>query len=413
MISTWKNLRSTAVALTLICLASISQAQVSLCDSLAASRYDHQRNSTIVGVGWEDLDVMRALPACEKAAALNPTNGQILYQYGRVLAKAGRHQEAVRLFTKASAMQHAQSYNALGNAYRFGEGVKRDYSKALAAFAKADSLGNISAPANIAEMSVYGEGAATNYEKAFQYAQKAYNAGELELSPFRLATLYYWGAGVPVDYDLALKLFLIADKSGSTTAAFFISEAYGRGNGAPINPALSWQWAKRGAGLGDSDALVRGGYLLERGIGVKKDPDAAFDWYSKAAKLGNAGAMYNLGLCYSQSDADCGVKQDYRLALKWGLESAKAGYAGGMRLVGTFYELGYASSARDRATAIEWYRKAVAAGDDLAAKYLLHPLGSSQESIGHSDNNRPQVREKTCYFPRTLEGVYASDAVCY
>lgn len=71
--------------------AAFSQA-VTDCDRLAAHPDDPDKVSE--GVAQPDVDLARAIPACQAAVAADPKNPRLNYQLARTLGYAGRHAEA-------------------------------------------------------------------------------------------------------------------------------------------------------------------------------------------------------------------------------------------------------------------------------------------------------------------------------
>ncbi len=60
--------------------------------------------------------------------------------------------------------------------------------------------------------------------------------------------------------------------------------------------------------------MYRLGRLYATGSGVEKDHVEAFNWYKRAAKAGNSDAMYALGEAYEHG---IGVRDDIQQAVNW------------------------------------------------------------------------------------------------
>jgi uncharacterized protein len=60
--------------------------------------------------------------------------------------------------------------------------------------------------------------------------------------------------------------------------------------------------------------MYRLGRLYATGSGVDKDYVEAFNWYKRAAKAGNTDAMYALGEAYEHGT---GVRDDIQQAVNW------------------------------------------------------------------------------------------------
>lgn len=203
---------------------------------------------------------------------------------------------------------------------------------------------------------------------AINAAKVAAKLGSID-APVLIGQGYYFGEGVEKDTKEAFRLFIVGLEGGSKRAAFFIADAYQWGNGVGRNAALAWKFANMGAENGDPRALNMVGHLLMEGIGVAKNPKLALEFHLKAAELGDSQAMYNAALCFLEQEMLCGVPKDSATALRLTKKSADWGDPNGMRLLGVMYERG-TGVAKNDALAAEWYRKAIAAGDDLAVKSL-------------------------------------------
>jgi len=117
---------------------------------------------------------------------------------------------------------------------------------------------------------------------------------------------------------------------------------------------------QRAAGEGNAKAMYSLGELFETGRGVKPDISVAFDWYKKAADAGNTDAMMKLGrrlLDFGQP-----VTYDYPKALEWFQQAAVAGNVDGMNMLGVLSKSGWGGASPDYANARKWYQKAADSG---------------------------------------------------
>jgi hypothetical protein len=88
----------------------LAQTPTSDCDRLAAELGAVQG---VAGIALEAIDVDAALAACAAAVAVSPTEARFSHQYGRALERAGRVNEARRLYEWAASDGYAQSEAAL------------------------------------------------------------------------------------------------------------------------------------------------------------------------------------------------------------------------------------------------------------------------------------------------------------
>jgi TPR repeat protein len=106
----------------------------------------------------------------------------------------------------------------LGEAYRLGQDVPRDYAEAARWFRKAADQGDASAQYSLGEMSYKGQGVTQDYAEAVKWYRKIADQGEspdVALFQGTVALNYEDGKGVPQDYVLAHMWYnLAASRSG-------------------------------------------------------------------------------------------------------------------------------------------------------------------------------------------------------
>ena len=82
-------------------------------------------------------------------------------------------------------------------------------------------------------------------------------------------------------------------------------------DGRVDDPSLEAHWLRRGAALGEPEALSLLGVLYHNGKRVPGDRPFAVSLYRAASALGDSWATYLLGLCYRDGE---GVPKDRRRA---------------------------------------------------------------------------------------------------
>ncbi len=117
------------------------------------------------------------------------------------------------------------------------------------------------------------------------------------------------------------------------------------------NKKVAFQWFKKAALQGNTNAQFYLGLCYELGHGTDIDKEKEFNWYEKAAKQGNSNAQFQLGIFYYE-------KKEYSNAVDW-LEKAvmKDGAFGAQSRLGDCYAKGE-GVVRNDAEAIKWYKKA-------------------------------------------------------
>ncbi|MGD0730920.1 MAG: tetratricopeptide repeat protein [Terracidiphilus sp.] len=149
-----------------------------------------------------------------------------------------------------------------------------------------------------------------------------------------LGSKYYYGQGVPQDYDEALR------------------------------------WCRKAADQGDAKGQYGVGYMNLYGFGVPRDEAEALRWFRKAADQGDAKAQTEVALMY---DEGLGVTQDYAEALRWYRKAVDQSYAGAEYNLGNMYYYGH-GVPQDYAEAVRWYGKAADQGDEYAQGFLHRNL---------------------------------------
>ncbi len=159
----------------------------------------------------------------------------------------------------------------------------------------------------------YGK-AAAHYQKA---ADLKYAAAELALGK-----LYYFGQGVPQDYEAAY-LYLqrarekVRSKAKTAEALYYLGQMFRNGLGVEKSSMRAYNRLKLSAQLGNSDAMYMLGEMFENGECAWNKSRRIREeyWYSEAAFAGNAQAMQRLIKIYE--NGECDALQDEKEAAYW------------------------------------------------------------------------------------------------
>lgn len=122
------------------------------------------------------------------------------------------------------------------------------------------------------------------------------------------------------------------------------------------------KWVRKGAALGDVEAMAHLGLANVEGIGVEKNHAEAVKWLRRAADQGNVTAQNNLGVCYLHG---YGVGKDFAEAEKWIRKSAEQGDVVAQYHMGSLYHLGQ-GVPKDPMKAFDWWLKAAEQGHIIA-----------------------------------------------
>ena len=112
------------------------------CDRLAASPSDATRPAGITGVGYDQIDAGRAVPACRAARIANPAGSRQGYQLARALDGGARPRARDgRTIAQAATAGHMVAMNNLGRIYEQGKGVTKDAAEAERWYRKGGTAG--------------------------------------------------------------------------------------------------------------------------------------------------------------------------------------------------------------------------------------------------------------------------------
>ena len=98
-----------------------------------------------------------------------------------------------------------------------------------------------------------------------------------------LASVYYNGRGVELDYNEALRLARLAAEQGNVRGQSMLAAAYFQGRGVELDYDEAARWAQLAAEQDESGAQVILGTLYMQGNGVPQDFVAAYVWMAIAA----------------------------------------------------------------------------------------------------------------------------------
>jgi TPR repeat protein len=115
-------------------------APVTDCDILAAAPADSHRQTT--GISLDQIDVNKAVPACEAAVRRYPNDAHFRFQLSRAYYEAKNFQAAVDQLKKAAEQGYASAQYNLGVMYEYGKSVSQDYGEALIWYRKAAEQGD-------------------------------------------------------------------------------------------------------------------------------------------------------------------------------------------------------------------------------------------------------------------------------
>lgn len=146
-----------------------------------------------------------------------------------------------------------------------------------------------------------------------------------------LGRIYAFGTGVPVDYVLAHKYFLLAAAQDMTKSQHNLCYLYGAGNGVAKNLDTAISWCEKSANKGFlKSQILLGDFYLEKGM-TTANVTAARNWYLKAAAQNDAYSQYMAAQTYFHVPVEM---RDYEIGLNWAKKSAAQNFPDGIKLKG-------------------------------------------------------------------------------
>ena len=201
----------------------------------------------------------------------------------------------------------------LGEMYRNGRGVTRDYAQAVVWFRKAAEQGYAAAQTSLGKMYLEGDGVARDDAHALIWFRKAIDQGDARAQS-ELGWMYDNGRGVARDYAQAFAWYRKAADQGLAVAQFNVGTMYAFGKGVRRDDAEAVAWFRKAADQGEADAQSNLGMMYATGRGVPRDFTQAVALFRQAANQGNANGQDNLGTAYLNGQ---GVPRDYAQAAIW------------------------------------------------------------------------------------------------
>ncbi|HST11681.1 MAG TPA: tetratricopeptide repeat protein [Terriglobales bacterium] len=183
---------------------------------------------------------------------------------------------------------------------------------------------------------------------------------------FDLASMYYYGRGVPQDYTEAIAWYRKAADQGNGKAEYGLSFMYRESKGVPQDYNQAIDWCRRAADHGYARAQYALGNTYYYGWQMSQDYASAVAWYRKAAEQGDAEGQNALGYMYYEGK---GVQRDDAEAIASYRKAAEQGHARAQSSLGYIYFHGKGVQ-QNYAEAARWYRKAAQQGDEYSRRAL-------------------------------------------
>ncbi len=164
--------------------------------------------------------------------------------------KSGNYQSALKKFKSKAINGDIYSISMLGLMYKKGQGVEKNYKKAVEWFVRAAGKDDVVSAFHLG--AIYqegGYGVELDYAKAVEYFLKVAAKHHLaEQKPAkiyamrRLGIYYSRGIGIEQNYKQAVKWFTYAAQQGDAKSQAQLGVLYMQGFGVSRNPAAAYKW---------------------------------------------------------------------------------------------------------------------------------------------------------------------------
>jgi TPR repeat protein len=285
--------------------------------------------------------------------------------------EAGNYAEAFKLFTLLAEEGDSDAQFCLGYMYDNGEGVEKDFQKAVYWYEKAATQGDVYAQFNLAVM--YDSGERVDRQKAVYWYEQAAEQGNIHAQS-NLGSKYYVGEGIERDLQKAFYWSEKAAIQGDSNAQLKLSDMYKDGVGVEKDPQRADYWLDKATSIININLLKNVLSILEHGYGIRLK---IVSWLEKVATQGDAATQYKFAKLYdyensiiinlfeeSQDTKGEGVDKDLKKAVYWFEKAATQGHIDAQfRLYEIYYGGGI---GQDLQKAAYWCEKAAEQGKAVA-----------------------------------------------
>ena len=292
--------------------------------------------------------------------------------------------KAVEWYEKAALQGYAEGQYYLGYCYYEGEGVEQNFSKAAELYIKASEQGYARAQQKLAICYFMGEGVDQDIDKAFEWCKKSAEQGRA-YAQYLLGYCYYNGQGTEQDLKQAVLWFEKAAVQGDADAQYYLGDCYLEGEGVEEDHEKAAFWYAKAADQNYPQAQFKLAYRYLKGDGIDCDHEKAIFWYTKSAEQGYDPAQYSLGICYKYGEC---TEKDLEKAFNWFEKAAEQGHADSCIELAEMYFRGEVVSKEvidEFEKGLYWFRKAAETGTPRYmlnfGKWLLGEADGKQEKI--------------------------------
>lgn len=286
----------------------------------------------------------------------------------------------------------------LGDIYKSGIEVKRDYTQAFKYYKKAEKSGDSLAIATLGAFYINGWGTDIDTKKGIEYTKKAAQNG-ISFAQYNLAQLYKKGKIVEKSEKEYTEWLQKAADNGYSDAMYDLGEDLIFADNNFKNAKKGFYYVEKSAELGNLEAVNILAVCYAKGWGTERDIPKAISLYKKVADVPfvesknakktlithfdgkkksvftidddkpDATAAYNLAMIYKNGT---GVKKDYKKAIHYLNRAIKRGHSFAIEQLGVCYLFGLGVE-KDSQKGLQLIKQ-VADSNQAFAQYHLYKI---------------------------------------
>lgn len=194
------------------------------------------------------------------------------FEDGLAAYKAGRDQDAVRIWMPLAEGGDPLAQYSLGKLYETGHGGTPDFETAARWYALAAQQDMPAAQNNLGLMYAQGRGVPRDPVRAAQLWSRSADASN-PMAQYNLGLAYFRGDGVGQDQVEAAVWFHLAADAGVGEAQFALGQMHRLGLALPQDDRRALHWYQRAAKKGHQDAQVQAARLQALGVQASQPLD--------------------------------------------------------------------------------------------------------------------------------------------
>jgi len=202
------------------------------------------------------------------------------------------------------------------------------------------------------------------YKDAMDLYLQAYELGEKNFAPMKLAEFYALGEGTAQNFEESDKWLRIAADNGNAKAQSMVGDRYYYAH--DLQESAKWYLKSAEQGYADGEFKIALAYL--DGEGVIQSDSLGVSWLKKAAENEHPDAQDAMAIICGFGKN--GVQKDEREFVKWAMKAAQNGNPQSQFRVGNIYLYGIGGVKINKSEAIKWFKLAAEQGEPNAITKL-------------------------------------------